>query len=138
MIVSKQECDYKNGVDVEEYILNKGDNIDDYEELILKEHFIIKNSIAATCHETKNMFSYVKSREQLKDFMSIAGQSYYKGREGIEFYPQEMTIFKESGFPSTQTCTSLTNIQVKKSKYHVPKTVELLETEFLHPLMKQI
>lgn len=49
-----------------------------------------------------------------------------------------MTIFKESGFPSTQTCTSLTNIQVKKSKYHVPKTVELLETEFLHPLIKGV
>lgn len=116
----------------------KGDNIDEYEEIILNEHFTIKNSIVATCHETKNMFSYVESREQLKDFMSIAGQSFYKGREGIEFYPQEMTIFKESGFPSTQTCTSLTNIQVKKSKYHVPKTVELLETEFLHPLIKGV
>lgn len=63
--------------------------------------------------------------------MSIAGQSYYEGRE---FYPQEMTIFVESGLPSTRTCTSLTNIQVKKSKYHVPKAVELLEIEFLHPL----
>ena len=69
----KQECDYKDGIDVEEYILNKGDNIDEYEEIILNEHFTIKNSIVATCHETKNMFSYVESREQLKDFMSIAG-----------------------------------------------------------------
>lgn len=136
--LSKRERDYRKGIDVAEYILNKGESIDDCEELVLDDHFTIKNSIVATCHDSKNMFSYVESRQQLKNFMSIAGQSYYKGREGIEFYPQEMTIFVESGLPSTRTCTSLTNIQVKKSKYHVPKTVELLETEFLHPLIKGV
>lgn len=136
--LSKQECDYRDGVDVESYILNKGDNIDDLEEFSLDEHFSIERSIAATCHETKNIFSYVSSRQQLQDFMSVAGQSYYTGREGIEFYPQEMTIFTQSGLPSTNTCTSLTNIQVKKSKYHVPKSNELLETDFLHPLIKGV
>ena len=136
--LSKQECDYRDGVDVESYILNKGDNIDDLEEFSLDEHFSIERSIAATCHETKNIFSYVSSRQQLQDFMSVAGQSYYTGREGIEFYPQEMTIFTQSGLPSTKTCTSLTNIQVKKSKYHVPKSNELLETDFLHPLIKGV
>lgn len=70
--------------------------------------------------------------------MSVTGQSYYIGREGIEFYPQEMTIFERSVLPSTKTCTSLRNIQVKKSKYHVPQTIELLETEYLHPLIKGV
>lgn len=70
--------------------------------------------------------------------MSIAGESQYIGREGIEFYPQEMMIFEESGLPSTSTCTSLKNIQIKKAKYHIPQTVELLETKYLHPLIKGV
>ena len=40
------------------------------------------------------MFSYIKSSEQLEDFNAIAGQSSYIGREGIEFYPQELMIFQ--------------------------------------------
>lgn len=94
--------------------------------------------IAATCHATKNFFAYVDSRKQLHDFMSISGNSNYIGREGIEFYPQEMMIFTKSQLPSTKSCTSLENIQVKKSKYHVPKCNELLETEYLHPLIKGV
>ena len=70
--------------------------------------------------------------------MSVAGESHYIGREGIEFYPQEMMIFVESGLPSTSTCTSLRNIQINKPKYHIPQTVELLETKYLHPLVKGV
>ena len=49
-----------------------------------------------------------------------------------------MTIFQTSGLPNTATCTSLKNIQVKKSKYKVSQATELLETAFLHPLIKGV
>ena len=136
--MSKSFYDYKKGVDVDWLILKDHKNYDNKEIIDLTEYFDIFPGIAATCHETKNYFSYVRSRKQLSDFMSIAGDSYYLGREGIEFYPQEMTIFRVSGLPNTPTCTSLRNIQVKKSKYKVPQSVELLETEFLHPLIKGV
>lgn len=134
--MTKQYVNYKNGVDVEWFVLKSGKNYDERETLSLDEYFDRTITIAATCHESKNIFSYVDSRQQLDEFMSIAGQSSYLGREGIEFYPQEMMIFEESGLPSTSKCTSLKNIQVKKSKYHVPQSIELLETEYLHPLIK--
>jgi hypothetical protein len=105
---------------------------------VFQDFFDTKTTIAAMCHDSKNIFSYVDSRQQLNDFMSVAGRSYYKGREGIEFYPQEMMVFEKSDLPSTKTCTSLRNIQVKKSKYHVPQFEELLETEYLHPLIKGV
>ena len=136
--ITKQYVDYKNGVDVDWFILKKSKNYYDTESIDLSDYFDKKTTIAATCHESKNIFTYVDSRQQLQDFMSIAGHSQYIGREGIEFYPQEMTIFEKSGLPSTNTCTALKNIQVKKSKYHVPQSTELLETEFLHPLIKGI
>jgi len=136
--ISREYVDYSKGIDVACYVLNEGDNIDNYEELFPEDHFSVEHKIAATCHDTKNLFSYVSSKEQLNDFMAIAGQSNYTGRQGIEFYPQEMTIFIESGFAPTKTCTSLKNIQMKKSKYHVPRNLELLETEFLRPLIKGV
>lgn len=135
---SREEQNYKEGVDVDWFILKPKKNADNYENISLEEYFDVKHGIAATCHSTKNFFAYVDDRKQLHDFMSIAGNSFYIGREGIEFYPQEMTIFTRSSLPSTPTCTSLENIQVKKSKYHVPKSNELLETKYLHPLIKGV
>lgn len=136
--MSKAEVNYKEGIDIDWMVLKNHKNYENRETLDIDEYFQIQPGIAATCHDTKNMFSYIDTREQLAAFMSIAGNSHYIGREGIEFYPQEMTIFKISGLPNTPTCTSLKNIQVKKSKHKVPQSVELLETEYLHPLIKGI
>lgn len=130
--------DYKQGVDVDWYILKDKKSYNDDEMLQMEDYFDIKSSIVATCHESKNIFSYVDSKTQLAEFMSIAGLSQYVGREGIEFYPQEMMIFTEAGLPSTSTCTCLKNIQVKKPKYHVPQSQVLLETKYLHPLVKGV
>lgn len=135
---ARTPSNYKDGIDVNWLILKDNKNYENKEIINLDEYFDKESNIIATCHESKNLFSYVESRQQLSDFMSIAGNSHYLGREGIEFYPQEMTIFKPSGLPNTKTCTSLRNIQVKKSKYKVPQTIELLETDFLHPLIKGI
>ncbi|MEE1126403.1 MAG: N-6 DNA methylase [Acutalibacteraceae bacterium] len=136
--MTKEPVDYKKGVDVDWFILKKRKNYDNCETLSLDEYFDVHKGIAATCHNTKNFFAYVDSRQQLNEFMSIAGESQYIGREGIEFYPQEMMIFEESGLPPTADCTSLRNIQIKKAKYHIPQTVELLETKYLHPLVKGV
>lgn len=136
--MKKAFSNYKEGIDVDWMILRNNKNYENKEDIDVNEYFDIVPGIAATCHGTKNLFSYIESREQLMDFVAIAGDSHYLGREGIEFYPQEMTIFRASGLPNTPTCTSLRNIQVKKSKYRVPQSVELLETEFLHPLVKGI
>ena len=119
-------------------ILREHKNHNGKETLDIDEYFHVKQGIAATCHEEKNLFSYVDSKKQLHEFMLIAGISDYIGREGIEFYPQEMTIFEESGLPGTKTCINLRNIQVKKSKYRVSQTIGLFEKEFLHPLVKGI
>lgn len=136
--MTKEFVDYKKGIDVDWFILKERKNYENYETISLNEYFDVEKGIAAACHETKNFFSYVNSRKQLNEFMSVAGESQYIGREGIEFYPQEMMIFQESGLPSTPTCTSLKNIQIKKAKYHVPQSVELLETKYLHPLIKGV
>lgn len=136
--ITKDYVDYNSGVDVDWYILKKKKNYNEKEDIIFDDFFDKKSSIAATCHNTKNAFSYIDSRQQLEQFKLITGESFYIGREGIEFYPQEMMIFELSGLPAAKNCISLKNIQVPKSKYRIPQNIELLESEFLHPLIKGV
>ena len=111
-------------------------NIDNIENLSVLENFNISTQYAATCHSFRNMFTYIRNKALINDMKSVAGESSYIGREGIEFYPQEMIIFEQTEMPPTKECTSLRNIQVKKSKYNVPQTYRLLETKYLHPLIQ--
>ena len=136
--ISQQQQDYTAGINTDWYILNKSYNIDGQEELDVPAYFKREERLMATCHNTKNVFTHIDTHAQIPKFRAIAGDADYIGREGIEFYPQELMIFTLSGLPGTKTCTALRNIQIKKSKYRVPQRDELLETEFLHPLIKGV
>lgn len=134
--LSRKEVDYTKGVETDWYIKKPRKNIDGLEEINMEEFFEHKSKILACCHEKKNFFSSVDSMKLLKEFENIGGESFYIGREGIEFYPQELMVFKLSDLPNTKTCTCLTNMQNRKSKYRVPQFDVLLETEYLHPMVK--
>ena len=81
-------------------------------------------------------FTFAKSKEQLYKFKKISGESAYIGREGIEFYPQELLIFKYDCAGPVPGTVFLENIQVTKSKYKIPKQRVLMETKYLYPLVK--
>jgi len=140
-VISYKPQDYSSGIDTDFYVLKKGKNIEsleEFEESKLTDFFIKSTKLMATCHSNKNVFSYIDNHNQLQSFKNVAGTSSYLGREGIEFYPQELMIFTPSGLTNTKDCTALKNIQVEKSKYKVPQQETLLETEFLHPLIKGV
>ena len=134
--LSKEFVDYTEGVETDWYIKKATKNIDGVEELELEEYFEHEVKLLACCHENKNFFSSVDTKELLHEFKKVGGVSNYIGREGIEFYPQELMVFKLSDLKGTDNCTCLRNIQNKKSKYKVPEFDVLLETEFLHPMIK--
>ena len=137
--LSRKVRDYRQGIEVDTVILNKNAHADNEEVFLTKESFRLQKGLAANCHVNKNMFSYIDNRELLQNFQTIAGSACYTGRQGIEFYPQELLIFTADNLlPGTKTCLSLKNIQVNKSKYHVPPHYELLEKDFLHPLVKGV
>ncbi|MCL2125680.1 MAG: hypothetical protein FWH33_06805 [Oscillospiraceae bacterium] len=136
--ISRKPQDYNSGIQMKWYFAKRGKLIKDAEDLSFEDCFFEEESLLATCHRTKTFFSHVKSQEQAKQFRAIAGESTYIGREGVEFYPQELLIFTLSGLPNTTDCTALKNIQTKKPKHPVPQRNVLIETEFLYPLVKGI
>lgn len=84
----------------------------------------------------KTIYTFGNNASELKKFEKIAGKCSYIGREGIEFYPQELMIFRfEENGPKKGTAW-LRNIQVNRSKYRIPEQRVLLETKYLFPLVK--
>ena len=134
--LTREVVDYKEGVETDWYVKKNNKNVDRLEELDIEEFFDHSVKYLACCHKKKNFFSSVESKEALSRFGGIGGKSYYIGREGIEFYPQELMVFKKSDLPGIEGCTCLRNIQNRKSKYKVHEFDVLLETEYLHPMIK--
>ena len=81
-------------------------------------------------------FTIAKNQSELDEFSLVSGGCEYIGREGIEFYPQELLLFHYNGPGPSPGTAWLKNIQVSRSKYKIPERRVLLETEFLYPLVK--
>ena len=101
-----------------------------------KQHLKCKKSVAGQIMAGSTAFTFAENRTELRKFSQITGECPYIGREGIEFYPQELLLFRyESAGPLPGT-VFLRNIQVAKSKYKIPTRSILLETKYLFPLVK--
>ena len=134
--LSHTYTNYNNGVPTKFYVKKKGIDIDNTDDVNIENTFLIHQGLLGTCHSDRNFFTYASSSADLKRYRNITGSSCYIGREGIEFYPQELLVFERSDMPSIRGCTALKNMQNDKSKYKIPHRDILLETSFLHPMIK--
>ena len=96
----------------------------------------VRKQVAGQIVPGSTAFTLARNNQELDRFSLVSGFCEYIGREGIEFYPQELMLFHyiEPG-PKPGTVW-LRNVQATKSKYRVQARRVLLETEFLHPLVK--
>lgn len=129
----------ENTIPLKSFILKKGIQTNPHNWKNIEEalnNLEEKDSVAGQIINGSTIYTFSKNREHLLKFKMIAGECEYIGREGIEFYPQELLIFKylETG-PRPET-VFLKNIQVSKSKYKIPQQKILLETKYLYPLIK--
>ena len=99
-------------------------------------HLETKLGVAGQLSTGKTGYTLAANKPELNKFRQIAGHCEYIGREGIEFYPQELMIFKYDGVGPKLGTVWVKNLQVTKSKYRIPQQRILLETMFLFPLAK--
>lgn len=100
------------------------------------EHLQITKSVAGQIIPGSTAFTFASNDDELKEFALMAGNSSYVGREGVEFYPQELWLFTYDAPGPRDGTAWLYNIQVAKSKYKIPSRRVLLETKYLYPLVK--
>lgn len=96
----------------------------------------IKNDVAGQIIPNNTTFTIADNKIQLKRFALVAGDCDYIGREGIEFYPQELLLFTYAGQGPKPDTVWLKNVQKTKSKFKIPSRRILVETKYLHPLVK--
>ena len=96
----------------------------------------VQKRLAGQIVPDSTAFTLADDRRELDHFSLVGGFCDYIGREGIEFYPQELMLFHYSEPGPNPGTVWLTNVQASKSKYRIQERRVLLETEFLHPLVK--
>jgi hypothetical protein len=141
---SNKKVDYRSGIPLKYYIKNpkfvlrKYQNTTDFDTL--KDVFTEKNEIAGQVSENSSIFSLAKNLKELNNFSNISGSSIYTGREGVEFYPQELFLLEvDTEILSKDSANIIVkNYQNKKSKYKIPPESFPLEKKYLHPLVKGV
>lgn len=101
-----------------------------------EQHLEITQMVAGQIIPSSTAFTFAADSEELQEFSLVAGECEYIGREGIEFYPQELLLFKYDGVGPREGTAWLRNLQVARSRYKIPNRRILLETKYLHPLVK--
>ena len=136
--LSAKKQNYAAGINITKYKKKKGYNLETYAHTSafsdILPLFEISRAIAGQCNASTTAFTYATNRKELDRFKIISGSSSYKGREGIEFYPQELLLLKP--LRRHGSTFLLQNYQNKRSKYKVAADTISLEKQFLHPLIK--
>jgi len=99
-------------------------------------HLAVVSGVAGQLIPDRTAFTFAADADELRRFSLIAGPCHYIGREGIEFYPQELLLFRYVGEGPKPGTALLENVQVEKSKYRIPRRKRPLETRYLFPLVK--
>ncbi|WP_417431593.1 Eco57I restriction-modification methylase domain-containing protein [Halpernia sp.] len=140
---SNKKVDYKKGIPLKYFIKNKGYDLKQYSNFtdfdLLKDVFTETLQLAGQANENSTIFSCAKNEAELKSFSKISGVANYKGREGVEFYPQELFLLEvDTDMPVSKETVIVKNYQNKKSKYKIPLESFPLEKKYLHPLVKGV
>ncbi|MDR7208412.1 Eco57I restriction-modification methylase domain-containing protein [Flavobacterium piscis] len=141
--LSQKPTNYSSGIPLKYYIKKSNENLDSYSNINdfekVKNAFTIKNIIAGQPNPKHTIFSYAQDLFELEKFSAISGMSSYTGRQGIEFYPQELYLLKvDTDMPTFTDKVFVKNSQIKKSKYKIPRETFILEKKYLHPLIKGV
>lgn len=139
-LYSRNVQNYKTGIKLEKVKKKRGtasleklNRVARYKEI---EHiFEIEEFIAGTIHNDSTQLTYANDKLQLENFSKVVGLSDYKGREGIEFFPQELFLLNYKGQRGSNLIFE--NYQGgSRSKHKVPRQHVIVEPKFIYPLVR--
>ena len=96
------------------------------------------SGVVGKAAEARSAFTYARDIKELSEFNIIAGNAGYIGREGVEYYPQELQLLTLKQVIDDKHMVSLESYQNSKSKIPVGKRTPTLETVYLRPLIKGV
>lgn len=139
--ITKTPQNYQKGIPIDYYQKLRGVN-SQVESLNFEASFSVEKGKAIQTSKDTTNFCLIHNDANLtiENLKLISSNlSDYRGREGVEFYPQELVLYEyvESG-RETNTTVTLKNVQVKKSKFKVPQSQIFIEKIYLKPLVRGV
>lgn len=138
-VIGKKRKRIPNVVPVRLYVKKKSikGNARDWDTLEqAMNNLKVCTAVAGQIIPGSTIYTIAPSRKRLDQLRLVAGECEYLGREGIEFYPQELLIFKYVKPGPRNGTVILSNIQVQRSKYRISKQEVVFESRYLFPLVK--
>lgn len=141
-VISENVRDYAKGIPLKHMVLKKGYKLENIKTLInennFTDYFTLISGVVGKASESRSAFTYARNSEELAEFNTIAGEAGYVGREGVEYYPQELQLLTLKRINTQKNTVVLESYQSAKSKIPVGKRTPELETKYLRPLIKGI
>lgn len=141
-IISENKQDYTKGIPLKRIALKKGYKLDAIKSNISGEtfrtYFSVTDGVVGKASASRSAFTYAKDPRELSDFNTITGSTSYIGREGVEYYPQELQLLQPVEISRKGAFVKCVNYQSHKSKIPVGKQTLKLESTYLRPLIKGI
>lgn len=141
-ILSETMRNYEKGIPLKKIQLNKGNKLENISNLITENnfsnYFTVLNGVVGKASKTRSAFTYAKDSKELAAFNAIMGNTDYIGREGVEYYPQELQLLTLKSYDAKKGTAKLETYQSSKSKIPVSKKTPTLETKYLRPLIKGV
>jgi len=107
-------------------------HVDSFEQI--KSEFHAAHRLAITPSRESTAFAYADTTEQAQQFQSLAGETEYRGRDGLQLYPENLFLFSYNGKLRNldrQTASFLTFESANRSG-----TERIFETKFMRPVVK--
>lgn len=141
-IISENQQDYTKGIPLKRIVLKKGYKLDSIKYNISEEnfnrYFSVIDGVVGKASALRSAFTYAKDQNELSDFNVITGSTTYIGREGVEYYPQELQLLQPIQIIKKDALMKCINYQSPRSKIPVGKQTPELETTYLRPLIKGV
>lgn len=133
--ISRRPCDYTRGVPCTTFIKKPGIELSSYRDTERFEQvsaaFTTAQRLIGQVSDGSTRFSVADNAEQLEEYRRVAGTSAYKGRQGIDFYPQDVLHLH----PEKSVIPKEGRIKVMAACRH---TSFPLETAYLRPLVRSV
>lgn len=141
-IISNDKQNYFNGIPYKEVVINKGQKLEQISDKItlesFNEYFTVNEKVIGRTTESRTALTVADDVSILKGIQKISGSTGYIGREGVEYYPQELQLFKLLTINEDRETVTLETYKSKRSKYSIGVRTPEIETKYLRPLIKGI
>ena len=141
-ILSDTTQNYFTGIPYKAVSIKRGMKLDTIGKIITKssfsDYFDVDEGVIGRTTETRTAFTVARSSSELKRIQRISGETDYIGREGVEYYPQELQLFKLTSQNHQAGTVELETYKNTRSKYSIGIRRPTIETKYLRPLIKGI